>query len=580
MTFGVLEAGLRLAGYGYDTGLFKKARIGNQDFLVNNDSFSLRFFPPEIARYFGPIQIAANKPPDTFRIFVFGESAAMGDPEPAFGAIRYLEVLLRERFPQQKFEVVNVALTAINSHVILPIARDCARHHGDLWIIYMGNNEMVGPFGAATVFGAQAPPLALVRLSLAVQRTRSGQLLMNLARKLRGKAASASSWGGMEMFIGNQLPPDSPRKQTVYSNFQRNLHDIIQAGLGSGAKILLNTVAVNLKDCPSLFASISQHATPLPATSAQSNYATAAKLDTNNADAHYGWGQSLLQETNLPSAREQLQAACDMDALPFRTDSRINALVRQEAVNRANANLSFLDTAAILATNQPSGLCGQETFYEHVHFNFTGNYRLGLLWAQQVEKALPAAIASKPAGAWASPETCDRLLGLSDWNKLFVIQGLIRRCQQPPLSEQSNNAERLASFVALERELNQRTTKGAAARTRDDFQEALKRSPEDHYLHANFADFLEAVGDTKAAIAEWRRVQELLPQDSLSWFQVGRLLARQGELAEAQSSLLKAVALHPALAEGWYELANVQSAQGQSDPALANYDHAIGLRPQ
>ena len=51
----------------------------------------------------------------------------MGDPEPAFGAGRYLEALLRERFPARKFEVVNVAITAINSHVIRAIARDCAR---------------------------------------------------------------------------------------------------------------------------------------------------------------------------------------------------------------------------------------------------------------------------------------------------------------------------------------------------------------------------------------------------------------------------------------------------------------------
>jgi hypothetical protein len=72
-------------------------------------------------------------------------------------------MLLRERFPGQRFEVVNVAVTAINSHVILPIARECAQHQGDLWIVYMGNNEMVGPFGAATVFGTRAPSWWSVR---------------------------------------------------------------------------------------------------------------------------------------------------------------------------------------------------------------------------------------------------------------------------------------------------------------------------------------------------------------------------------------------------------------------------------
>ena len=59
----------------------------------------------------------------TFRIFVLGESAAMGDPDPAYGFSRYLEVMLRERYPSMKFEVVNTGSVAINSHVLLPIAR-------------------------------------------------------------------------------------------------------------------------------------------------------------------------------------------------------------------------------------------------------------------------------------------------------------------------------------------------------------------------------------------------------------------------------------------------------------------------
>ncbi len=35
----------------------------------------------------------------TYRIFVLGESAAMGDPDPAYAFSRYLEVMLRQRYP-------------------------------------------------------------------------------------------------------------------------------------------------------------------------------------------------------------------------------------------------------------------------------------------------------------------------------------------------------------------------------------------------------------------------------------------------------------------------------------------------
>ena len=235
LLLGLVEVALRISGYGYATSFFRKTRVGEQEFLVNNDTFTLRFFPPALARWPQTLMIPARKPPDTTRIFIFGESAAMGDPQPTYSAARFLEVLLRERFPGRKFEIVNTSITAINSHVILPIARDCAAREGDLWIIYMGNNEMVGPFGAATVFGSQAPPLATVRLNLALQRTRVGQLALALIRKLGGKSAN-TSWGGMQMFLQNQIPPEDPRRIAAYRNFEANLRDIVRAGL-AGALI-------------------------------------------------------------------------------------------------------------------------------------------------------------------------------------------------------------------------------------------------------------------------------------------------------------------------------------------------------
>src|SRR5208337_4727593 len=136
-SLGAIEAGLRLSGYGYDTSLFRKITTGNGEYFENNDAFGLRFFPPQLVRFLSPIRMPTQKPAGSYRIFILGESAAMGDPEPAYGAGRYLEALLSERYPQTHFEIINTGITAINSHVILPIARDCARHHGDLWIIYM-----------------------------------------------------------------------------------------------------------------------------------------------------------------------------------------------------------------------------------------------------------------------------------------------------------------------------------------------------------------------------------------------------------------------------------------------------------
>jgi tetratricopeptide (TPR) repeat protein len=599
LLLGGLEAALRLAGYGYQTGLFKRIPIGHEEFLVNNDTFGFRFFPPEMARFLGLIRMEAQKPPGTYRIFILGESAAMGDPEPAYGASRYLEALLNERFPDTRFEVINTGITAINSHVILPIARDCARCEGDLWIIYMGNNEMVGPFGAATVFGRKAPPLGFVRLNLAIQKTRLGQLLVDIGRKLKGKNSSAS-WGGMEMFVGNRVPPNDPRKEVVYQNFQQNLHDIVRAGLNSGATILLNTVAVNLKDCPPFASLVNSN---LPAadraqfdklykegcqaegqsnfTAAAEKFEQAARLDPQCPELQFRWGQCLLALTNLAAARERFQTACDLDALPFRADSRINRTIQEAGRKTADDKLVLVDAAAVLGSNTPAGICGQETFYEHVHFDFDGSYRLGLAWANQIEHLLPAGISrSANTNGWASQKFCELRLGLSDWNRSLVIQHMIGRMQQPPLSSQFDNARRLSVLQERVNQLRPRMDGGAAAKTKEDFLRTLERAPDDYWLRENFALFLQSIGDLPGAAAEWRRIHDLLPHDYLAYFQLGRLLGAQAQRTEAEASLRQAVTMHPSLTEGWIELGNVLALQEKFEPALASYSRARQQRPQ
>jgi tetratricopeptide (TPR) repeat protein len=599
------EMALRLAGYGYKTSFFKTIQIDGEPFYVENDQVGLRFFPPQMVRMPAPNRMRVKKAADTYRIFVFGESAAMGDPEPAFGAGRYLQAMLEHRFAGQKFEVINVAMTAINSHAVLPFAKECAGLGGDLWIIYMGNNEMVGPFGVATVFGAKTPPMAFVRLNLAIQKTRTGQLMMAGLRRLSGKKEKSAAWGGMEMFLQNQIGPEDARKETVYHHFNANLREMLRAGLGSGARIVLNTVAVNLKDCPP-FASLNDsnltstaraefNAIYAKAATAESQgrpaeaaqfYEQASKANGRFAELQYRWGSCLLQLTNVAEARKHLQLACDSDALPFRTDTRINESITTAANEAADSHLRLLDAVASLQQQSPVGICGQESFSEHVHFTFEGNYWLGRAWADEVEQLMPEQIrmAAKAAGTtnlttWASQETCERRLGLTDWNRVGVLEAIVRRLLRPPLSSQFNNPGRLQALQNQLRSVRERMDETAATKARELYLEALRRAPEDFYVHEHFADFLEATGDFQQATLEWREARKLIPQDFLASFQLGRLLVRAGAIDEAKASILQAVALRPTYSDGWFELGKIYDLEGKSDLALQEYQHAIQLQP-
>src|SRR5262249_10565833 len=116
LLIGAVEISLRMANFGYPTGFFLKTQQEGQTMLIENPKLGWRFFAPAVARSPQPLQFTKGKPPGTVRIFVFGESAAMGDPEPSYGFARQLERMLQMRHPEKKFEVINVAMTAINSH--------------------------------------------------------------------------------------------------------------------------------------------------------------------------------------------------------------------------------------------------------------------------------------------------------------------------------------------------------------------------------------------------------------------------------------------------------------------------------
>jgi len=599
LTLGALELLLRLLGFGFDPHFFKQASGGGKDGYVANTDFGLRFFPRSQVRIPDMAVMPAAKAPDTVRIFIFGESAALGDPRPNYGAGCYLEVLLRERFPQAKFEIVNTSVTAINSHVILPIAQECSRYAGDVWLIYMGNNEMVGPFGAATVFGARAPPLWLVRAQLQLRQLRLGQLLWAATQKLHKADADAAGWHGMEMFVRNPVAPDDAHKQTVYRNFQQNLDEIVKTGLASGARIILSTVLVNLKDCPpfgaisnaelsptnrAAFVKLSQDGAAAQEqgrlAEARTAFQEAAEILPRSAEAHFQLATCLLRLTNATAALPHFLQAVDDDTLPFRADSRINDIIRTMARRSPGESLSLCDAAETLAATNSDGIPGEELFYEHVHLNPNGNYALALAWARLVEKQLSPALKRGARPSWASQAESEQWLGLTDWNRVSILEDILRRIQRPPFNGQSRNAQQLARLRSEIAQLQQGLTSDTAAQAQQVYLRALDRAPGNFRLHQNYAEFLEARQEWKPVIAEREKVCELLPYFYFPYYALGLDLKDAGALAEARAALLKAALLSPFQGDVRLELGIVCGRQGDWEQARRELEAARRFSPE
>ena len=613
LLFAVVEIFLRLAGCGYPTSFFLKRQINGHEVLTDNWQFGWRFFPKEIARTPQPFVLTRHKAPGTIRIFVFGESAAMGDPEPSFGLPRMLQAMLELKFPSNKFEVINVAMTAINSHVVREIAKDCAPLEGDVWIIYMGNNEVVGPFGSGTIFGRQVPNLASIRTLLWLKRFRVIQLISSFARK------NAEEWGGMEMFLKQQVQRDDPRMARVYENFRENLNDIVRTGSKAGAKIIVSTVAVNLQDCPP-FASV--HTAPLQPSErdefekvlhstgeivatggvgvAYEALMQAKKKASARSEDHYAELYFQLAICELVRGSNEIAASCfnlakEYDTLRFRADDGINEAIRSAASKNDTLHLVEMDKIAAAArsnrltsaesSNSVRSIfevrrrSDAEFFYEHVHFTFNGNYLLGRAFLDEIIHMLPATMRTNSVQEMPGIEECARRLAWTDWDRLQVFTEVRNRLQRAPFASQYGGFEHFKAWSNRVEELRLQLATSDVRQGIGTYEEALRAAPDDWVLHEHFAEMLEASGELARALEQWKDVMRLLPHDVQSHYHVGNLFDSMGRSEEALPFFRTALRHNPALIEARNGLALALANLNRTDEAERELRTALRLKP-
>ena len=436
----------------------------------------------------------------------------------------------------------------------------------------------------------------------------------------------------MEMFTNNRLGNDDPARLRAYQNFSGNLEDILRAAHQAGVPVILSTVAVNLKDCPpfasqhsanleedrkSAWNEIYEQGVQLENAGLYSNalavYQKAAGIDPNFADLQFRMGDCDLALTNANRARGDFERARDDDALDFRADSRVNFIIRQAASSHAGEGVSLLDAANLLAQKSPDGIPGFNLFYEHVHFNFAGNYLLAVEFAEKMKPLLPHSIAARDDGHWAPAELCDRRLAITARDRQGVWLRIFQSVTAPPFTGQLNHAEKLKFYEVELAQAHALMNAQTPAQATQIYDQALKFAPDDIFLNLNFVAFLEAEEDWAQAATRAQRCCELIPQVPDIYFHTAVLLVRAERIAEAEPYLSRAIAIRPdyveamnemgeilanqqkaAEATSWFErairtdpsdvetyinLGFLQQNLGNADAAMANYQKAAGLNP-
>jgi tetratricopeptide (TPR) repeat protein len=566
---------LRVGGFGYPTRFFLRSPDGQS--YMSNRRFCWQFYDRGVATEPHPLRFAAAKPAGTTRVFVLGESAAEGTPDPAFGFARILEKMLNRQYPQRRFEVVNAAVRGINSHIILPIARECAGLEPDLFVVYMGNNESVGLYTPRAGQFNLTPHLGLIRARQWVKSTKIAQAVAALARRVSPPQKHDED---MPYFRERRITPDNPERAAVYDNFRQNLADIGAAIRGSGAKAIVCSVAVNLRDFPPL---ASLHRPGLSSVdaaawetafgkgvvaegnslyeSALADYKQAAAIDDHFADLLYREGRCEFALGHFKEAGELFARARDWDALEVRADSRVNEIIKAAATGGDRGAVSFLDAEQALAASPLAdhSVPGDKLFHDHVHLAFDGDYLLANSLLPAIVKALGLGQSSLPV---PTRQECADALAYTGFDEFNVLTAMAESTSHPPFLDQIGHEQR-------QRDAEQRAAgqlKAVQSAGLDGpvkiYQQALAAAPDDWRIHMNHAGLRMAINDPKTAASELQKVVDAVPESPGFRLRLAQALTRVGRPDEAAREIEEAFRMDPDFKPAEDAMKWVQSRKG------------------
>ncbi len=596
--FGVLEAGLRLIGYGYPGKAMVERQIDGKNLYCLNTQFTWRFFPPRMAREFdSSLVFEKEKSHQTYRIFVLGGSAAKGFPEPVHNFGRLLEAMLSDMYPDVDFEVHNTAIVAINSHVVREIAQDVAQCDPDLFIVYLGNNEVVGPFGPGTILTASPPSLPLIRANIMLRGTRTGQLFDAQLRRISSSREPPAKWEGMAMFLGEQVRSDAPALDAVYTNYEQNLRDICRIAIRASVPVIFSNVASNLKDCPPFASQHKQDLTPgqLKAwmqlyeqgmihenngqhAEAIAAYTAAAAIDVSYADLQFRLATCFREQGDFENARICYQKALQYDTLRFRADERINQIIRSVADGREHEGIYFADSVAAFNSSSPHGIPGRELFYEHVHMTYEGNYILARTIFPIVQKNLPAHVVKKTDAVLSADEVAKKVAftGFERWVYLEHVFNAIM-CKPPFTNQLYHDAIIRNEKSRLER-LKQQCDKDQCLQ---EYASAIESNPDDWRLLRSEYQFLSAEGMVTGLQEEeavLRKVIALCP-DHEALRGLGMNLFQQKRFDDAREVLKQLLVIRPNSSDAYTLLGQIAQQRGQGKAAVRYFKTAIKQDP-
>jgi lysophospholipase L1-like esterase len=304
---------------------------------------------------------------DAWRMFVLGESFAMGTPyvvqdrdQPGEGGIAsWLAADLQALYPSSPIEIINAAAGGQNSHRVRQIGEQVVRLDPDVILIATCNNEGVLPPG---------------RVDEILHKTGAYRLLAKLT--LPDVPREKRSY----------FTPQDPDVDAIRAAFAANLRALVEAAHQRRVDVLLCTMPVNLRydrsdeanhllrDTDSRYVDPVPNACTMRAAERSRNGDTAAAIEIlrtcePDLEGLRTLGMALFAEQRYAEAHARLSTYTEL-APRNRCRPSLNQVIREQA--RATPWVHLVDLEAAAEAMSPGGIPGPELFLDYCHMNWAG----------------------------------------------------------------------------------------------------------------------------------------------------------------------------------------------------------------
>jgi lysophospholipase L1-like esterase len=356
-----LELGLRLFHYGGDTKLFVSTPNKDSQYLGINLNIGKRYFP---GGSFNPTPrkdlFLKVKPPNGYRIFVLGGSTTAGFPygnNITFS--RILNRRLADTFPERRIEVINTAMTAINSYSLLDFMDEIIAQKPDAILIYAGHNEFYGALGVGSVeslgqiYGITLTYLRLQRFKVfCLVRDGIGSLRRLFGFKSKVNYTDDPLATIMARIVRDQeITLDSPVYERGKRQFRHNLQRIFKKAKRAKIPVVISELVSNTRD--------------------QAPFVSMASAKFPSASSMYAKAHTLEQEGNYDLARKAYYLAKDLDALRFRATEDFNQIIHELA---DKYTIPVVPMEKYFEENSPHDMIGNNLICDHLHPNIDGYF--------------------------------------------------------------------------------------------------------------------------------------------------------------------------------------------------------------